>query len=294
MRVSDTMLSELNLASIQGGRERFAEAQEVASTGRRVNRPSDDPVATGFARVQAARERRAAVMEKLTERAVANLDTVDNALGQVNDVLSRARELAIQGANDHYNASDRVNLADEIRSLRTQLLSLSNTQLDGEYVFSGLATRTAPFDDAGTYVGDGNLRQLELAPGQRLTVQLDGAEVFGAGPGGTNAFTTLDAIATALEADDHQGVHAMLADLSTVIEQSANARSKAGTRQEALLQAQAAAVRIRQDAQTTRASLVEANPFEAFSDLVKAENALRQAVSVAARIQPPSLLEQGG
>ena len=112
--------------------------------------------------------------------------------------------------------------------------------------------------------------------------------------GGTNPFTALDDLEAALNANDGDAIHASIGGLATSVDQVANGRANAGAHQQALQQAQAAAARVRDEAIRRRATLTEADPVEAFTDLVKAESALQQALAIAARMPPPSLVEMGG
>ncbi|HJL19626.1 MAG TPA: flagellar hook-associated protein FlgL [Sandaracinaceae bacterium LLY-WYZ-13_1] len=292
MRVSDSMMSELVQRGLEQNRQSYFEAQQVASTGVRVAKPSDDPVAAGLSRGTRSRERRYDTVAKLSAEGIERLQAVDDTLGQVGGVLSRARELAVLGSNDHLSASDRNDLATEVGALRQQLLSLANTKVGDEHVFGGLAVDAPPFDATGAFVGETTLREIEVGPGARVPVQVSGADVFGAT--GTDAFATLDTLAAALSADDRDAVHATLDELDATVAQAASGRTAAGLGQQRLAQAKAAAERLRQQAVERHAALTEADPFEAFSDLVKTENALREAVSIAARMPPPSLLEMGG
>ncbi|MGF1465927.1 MAG: flagellar hook-associated protein FlgL [Sandaracinaceae bacterium] len=291
MRVSDAMLGELNRAALAEGRAELAEAQRASSTGVRVAEPSDDPVLAARARQSRSTERRAEAIRSIASRAVTTLSTVDGVLGQVTEALSRARELAVQGGNDTLAAGDRAALAKEVRALRSQLIDLANTRVDGEYVFGGLAVDRPPFDATGAFQGSTVRRQLAPGPGVRLDVQLPGDAIFGVS-GGVDTFAALDALATALDADDGPAVRGAVAGLEGAVEQVADGRATLGVQQEALLQAEAVAGRVRDDAIAKTAGLVEADPLSTFTDLVKAENALRQAIAVAGRLTP-SLLGGG-
>ena len=279
MRVSDSMMHELATRGVANNRESLFEAQRVASSGMRVEKPSDDPVAASLARGTKSRERRSDAVAKISGEAVDRLQAVDDTL-------------AVQGANDHVSANDRTAMATEIAALRAELLNLGNTKIEGEYVFSGLSVDRAPFDATGAYLGETQLKEIEVGPGLRLATQVSAADIFGAS-GGTNPFTALDDLEAALRADDGDAIHASIGGLSASVDQIANGRASAGGQQQALMQAAAAAERVRDEAIRRRADLVEADPVESFTDLVKAEGALREALAIAARMPPPSLAEMG-
>jgi flagellar hook-associated protein 3 FlgL len=288
------MIHDLVTGGLAASRESHFRAQSVASSGMRVEKPSDDPVAAGEARGLRSIERRRDAVAKTSAEAIDRLQQVDETLGQAGGLLTRVREIALMGANDHTSPLDRAVMADEVASLRQQLSSLANTRVDGEYVFSGLATDRPAFDATGAFTGEATLRQIEVGPGLRLPTQVSGAEVFGGAGGGVDAFATLDALEAALRADDPDAVHALLDDVEGAVGQVAQGQASVGHAQGALMQARAVAERARDEALRRRAELTEADPVEAFTDLVKTEQALREALAIAARMPPPSLVEMGG
>lgn len=291
MRVSDSMLGELNLTSIDRARADLAEAQRTAQTGVEVEKPSDDPVKAALARSSRSLVKRTETLERLSADARSGLEAVDQTLAAVNNAVTRARELAVQGANDSVSAADRANLATEVRSLRSQLLDLANTQVNGEFIFGGLETGVAPYDALGAYQGSSAVRQLEVGVGLRVDTQVPGDQVFGSAGTGVNAFDTLEALAVALEADDATAVSLQIDQVAAVGDQIANAQARVGGQMDAVSQAGAIAARTKDNAVARTSRLTEADTYEAFSELVRAEAALERAISVAARIPPSGLLD---
>jgi len=294
VRVSDSMIHELSVRGLRARKADHFEAQQVASTGVRVQKPSDDPIAAARARGTRSAERRQDAIAQMSGEAIDSLHGVSDTLGHAADVASRVRELAVLGANDHLSADDRAGMAEEVSALRGELLALANTRVDGEHVFGGLAHDTPPFDAMGAYLGDTRVKEIEIGPGLRVPTQVPGDAIFGADAGGVPAFATFDALEAALRGDDPDAAHALLDDLDAVVSQIALGQARVGGRQQALQQAQRAAERTRDDAIGRRAELVEASPVEAFTELVRAENALREAISVASRLPGPSLVGSGG
>lgn len=287
MRVSDSMFNDLAVANLTARRAEQFDAQKVAQTGLEVEKPSDDPVAAAGARGARSQERRADAVYRVAGDALDRLEAVDGVLGEANGVITRAFELATLGANDTLSASDRATLAQEVSVLRDQLLALANTEIDGEHIFGGLATDRDPFDSDGAFVGSTTLREMEVGPGVRVSTMLSGQEAFDSG---VNAFAVLDQLEERLLADDGPGVHDLIGSIQAAGEQVAHVRSAGGATQRSLLQARAVAERTRDEAINRRSNLVEANPVEAFTELVRAQGALQQALAIAQQLPPPSLL----
>ena len=119
--------------------------QEQITTGKKVNRPSDNPVVVmkGMAyRMQV--DKIAQYQENLGE--VNNwLDSTDDALDHVGKALHRANELMVNAPTGTLTQKDREALLEEIKQLREQIQDLANTKVGDKYLFSGTKTETAPF-----------------------------------------------------------------------------------------------------------------------------------------------------
>lgn len=293
MRVSDAMFNRSVAQNIDLRRTETVEAQQAASTGVKVAEPSDDPVAAARARGLRSQEERAQTVVELSDEGASDLLALDSVLNDVGGVLSRVKELSVLGASDGVSTNERATLAGEVADLRQQLLALANAKIQGRYALGGLAHGAPPFDASGAFVGSTEVMEIDVGPGVRLPIQLAGASVFSGG--GVDTFGTLTALENALNANDRDGVRALLDDLDGSIGQVADQRGLVGNRVQSLRMASAAAARVRDDAMGRHATLVEGDPFETFSDLVRAENALRQALAMAARMQQmPSLLDASG
>ncbi|MFK7988964.1 MAG: flagellar hook-associated protein FlgL [Sandaracinaceae bacterium] len=290
MRVSDSMMNDLIHRGVDNAKSEMFEAQRVASTGMRVEKPSDDPIAASRSRAMASRERRAEAVAKQSAEGLDSMRAVDGVLSEAVGVVSRARDIAVQGANETFSTDDRVAMASEVRALRSQLLSLANTEIEGEYVFAGLATDRVPFAPDGAFLGDTGLREIEVGPGLRVSTQVSGAEIFTA-TGGIDTFGVLESVADALEGDDPDAVSGLLVDLGHVVSQISEGRASSGVAQQGLMQAESVATRAQDEANRARVATVSADPVEAFTELVRAEGALREAIAMASRMPPPSMLE---
>lgn len=157
------------------------------SSGKIYRRPSDAPVALTHAltlRTQLAttgQVKRNIVYANGWQRAT------ENVLQKVEERLERARTLAIQGANDSQNVETRRAIAEEIKGIMEEVVTLGNTRFGGRYIFGGTKTRGyqrghAPFvmNQDGTVDYNGNRQRLEIqvADGTKVAVNLDGDEAF--------------------------------------------------------------------------------------------------------------------
>lgn len=220
-------------ASTQIGslRQRAGELQQQVASGEKLSRSSDDPVAAARLRMLARRERLGSVDSANGDRAATGLKLTDGALGNIANVVIRARELATQAANATFSDSDRSMIAAEIDELRGSLLSIANTRdAAGHALFGGEVTGDAYAPDAaGTvnYVGTGTAPEVDLGEGQSVTGGLTGPEVFG------DLFALLADFSTALKGGAGDPVAASqdaLMRLDTGLEKVTTAQTVVGAR----------------------------------------------------------------
>jgi len=183
MRVSNDTLRSAFLAALDAAQRRVIDTQQKVSSGKRVNKPSDDPVAAArIAHLDASLSR--------LDQYKSNSDFARNQLGleesSLDDVISnlqRVRELALQGNNSTASDSDRKDIAAEIRQARDALLAVANTtDVDGRHLFGGYVESAAPFTTtaSGTvvYNGDQGQRTLQISDTRFVAINDSGSDVF--------------------------------------------------------------------------------------------------------------------
>jgi flagellar hook-associated protein 3 FlgL len=282
MRVTESRLMDLAGAGVSRARSQAARAAEELSSGERVTRSSDDPVAWAEGMRASARHAQSDGRGLAIARARERLVESDAALGGIGDALARARELAVQLGNDHFSAAERAGAADEMRALRAQILAHASARgSDGEYLFAGGAGGTAPFDPTtGAYLGDAARRSVEVGEGGQLAVATVSGEVLTTAAG-VDVLPVLDTLIAALDGNDAAGVRASLTDLVTATEQVAAARTDVGARMATLDRADEA----RQDFELRLAEshehAVGADPVDAASRFADAQSALAAARAAA-------------
>jgi flagellar hook-associated protein 3 FlgL len=164
----------------------------------------------------------------------------------VNELLQHAKELAIKGKNGTLNQDGRNAIATEVQQLQQQLLQISNTNINGQYIFSGFKSDTKPYtldasqpgaDPVATYAGDTNVRSVQISEDATLVIQSRGDQVFqGDGTASTvDLFQTLADLETALRAGnlddtDPASVGAQLDNLDTGIAQVNNETASIGAK----------------------------------------------------------------
>lgn len=141
-RISTSLFYHTGLTAMETHADKLLQIQEQLSSGKRVNTPSDDPVAvTKLHNLNKS----IATIDQFVENgryAKSQLELEDTVLDDATSVLQRARELAIQTMNETYNPADRQATAEEIDQLIQHMLSLVNTRNpEKELLFAGLKSK---------------------------------------------------------------------------------------------------------------------------------------------------------
>lgn len=168
--------------------------QDRISTGKRVQRASDDPVAAVMSEAAQNRLSRAQVDQRAIEASRTSLRQSESALGHAGELIQDVRELFLKAGNATYGSREFQNIAQEIEGLRERLLGVANQKDSaGRTLFGGLGGSATPFVEAyGPGAGgvrfDGQRGQ-EAAGNNSLPQTMDGALVFMRVPPGNGSFT---------------------------------------------------------------------------------------------------------
>lgn len=185
MRISSSMQyynSKENMLSIQ---EDLYSLQSQLSSGQKVVKPSDDPVAA--ARILLAQQSINANKQDMSAQGTASsqLAITEAALGNVSNLLLSTYSSAVQGGNGSYSDADRKSIANDLRANLQSLVDRANSRsATGDFVFGGYRSNTVPFSVIDTptayaqYNGDGGTQKLQVDSSTTIAVTENGSEVF--------------------------------------------------------------------------------------------------------------------
>jgi flagellar hook-associated protein 3 FlgL len=156
MRITNNMVSDRVIADLQARYAQMANTQLQISTGRRVNQPSDDPIAAAQERLRQSELSGIQASQTSVTSTQSWLAQTETSLTEVQKVLSRANELALTGATGTMSQDNRNAIAAEIDQLITAAKESLNAKVGGDYIFSGTRSDTAPYATAtgDAYQGD--------------------------------------------------------------------------------------------------------------------------------------------
>lgn len=188
MRVTDKMKQGQISSSLQKNRTELSTLQNQASTGKRIAKPSDDPIAAAKILANRTENKNLEQFDKGIFNAKTFLESTEATLSQLGETLVRAKELAIQGASDTNGGTPREMIAAEVEQINNSVLEMSNRRFGERYLFAGHKTLAPPFNRNGEYSGDDGEIKIGTNKGAFITMNLTGDKVFlgrGVGKDGT-------------------------------------------------------------------------------------------------------------
>jgi len=216
MRITDATLANRVITSINESKARLGKLQTILSTGKRINKPSDDPLRISSALNLKGKLKDIDQYLRNVQTASTWIDLTTQTLSGVTDVLNNAKTIALRESNITSTPDSKRTSAQEVRNLKSQLLNLANTSYGGRYLFAGTKTLTQPLTEDGTYNGDEGEINLQIGEKQTLTINASGSEVF---KGDEDIFSVLSDLESALENSDTQDINNQLERLKVCFQQ---------------------------------------------------------------------------
>ncbi|MDN5316901.1 flagellar hook-associated protein FlgL [Thermoanaerobacterium thermosaccharolyticum] len=293
MRVTNNMLVMNFMSDYNSNLERLQKDQNMLSTGKKVSKPSDDPVAVANILKIKTEIARNDAYTKNTDDAKSWLSLTDTALGQIGDLLQNARELAVQGSNGTMTQSDMQSIAAQVDQIKQQLIQVGNTQYNGRYIFAGYKTDTKPFSDGSNgYAGDDGVIQFEIgAGGNTLQVNVTGDKVFDVTSGTSKLLNVMDNLSNALKSGDNQTVSNIIGDIDNQLQNVLAIRADAGAKANRI---DLTANRLSDDNYNFTALLSknqDADIAQVITNLKMDDNVYRASLAAGAMIIQPSLVD---
>jgi len=236
LRVTPGMMQSQLMRNINHNLTRMSSQQNELSTGRRLNKPSDDPVGITYSLRYRSELAMNEQYDKNVSQAKSQLDHVDTVVGQLNDIVQRAQELCIQALNGTNPQTALDAIAVEIGQIYEQAITIGNDQLNGKFIFNGQMTDKAPYDATTAYTAtapesDDQLINVRFSAGVSVPINVTGGEVFGKTTDSDNLFKTLKDIQNALTPTANKtALENAYGRLNTRYDQIINVRSEVGAR----------------------------------------------------------------
>jgi flagellar hook-associated protein 3 FlgL len=293
-RVTEGMMSRRLLTELNYSTSRIATTQRQLASGKRLEVPSDDPLATHTSLRLRGELEAIAQDQRTIGDATGWLDTTEGSLQQITELVHRARELTVQAGNGSLNQADLDKIANEIDQLTETAKSAANASYGGRYVLSGTLTDTPPYlaGAVDAYQGDVGTIARQIGPGVAVQVNTLGSDVLGSGGADGRFLSTLRTIATDLRAGNTNALRTTaLTALEANLEDVTSARGVVGALTNRL---EAAAERLGQVEVSATALLSETEDTDvaqALIDLTTQQSVYQAALRSGSALIQPSLLD---
>lgn len=205
MRVTQLMISQQFVSSLQKNNSKMAVTQAQISSGRKFEKVSDSPAAALKGMSLRSSMVQLEQYKKNAEDGMDWLNTADDALGKLTDVLQRARELTVQASNDTNDGNTRETIAVEMRTLQQQISDYANAPFGDGYLFSGKTANIPPYIDGVLQQTDLDGKQWNIGQGNNVKVNVHAGSIFGFLAEDKNLYDTIGAIAQTLENGENPG-----------------------------------------------------------------------------------------
>lgn len=252
MRVTTKMLSQSLINNVNTNLNKMEKYQNQLSSGKIINRPSDNPVATSRLLVaQSALKAQEQYSSNMKESANW-LDTVDGALDSVGNILQRAREIAVTGASGTLASGSMGALADEIDNMVAELVQTANSSYADRYLFGGGKTGRPPFEITGrdnrskitavqfiskkfdkSLLAETYSRKVEIEAGVKIDIAC-GKTAFHTDTNGNTeinaVFNKLIELREKLDAGDQNAINPLIGDIDKYIDNVLSERAVGGAK----------------------------------------------------------------
>lgn len=296
MRISNKTVYDTITQNLAGSSSAMFRANQVISTGKKINRLSDDPV--GLVSVLSLRSSLEYIgqLERNINMGKSWLNMDETALTQVEDILSQAKALTIQMSSANVGENERSNSAGVAEGFLQQVLSLANTMVDGRYIFAGTDTDTAPFElsEDGSdvaYNGNHNEFAIEIAKGIRVDVSRNGKGLFGDDAPAGSIFKTLIDLKQSLQTNNVEGIRESMEGLDGHMDHIRAMTAETGSKLNRLDLKAGIIKDLRLTYLDRKSQIEDADIAEAIMDLKAKELAYQAALNSSAKVIQMSLVD---
>ncbi|WP_338788287.1 flagellar hook-associated protein FlgL [Metabacillus sp. FJAT-53654] len=289
MRVTQGMLATNSLRHLSQSYSNMGKYQDQLATGKKINRPSDDPVVAIKGMYYRTNLTEVEQYKRNLSEAYQWMESSESGIEHATQVIQRVRELVVKGNTGTNSPEDLKAIGVEIGQLKEDLANVANTQVAGRYIFNGTKTDSAPvtIDDSGISVDMNTAAfNVEVSNGVKLKVNINPTNVFG-----SELFNTLQSIEDALNSGSIESGDEFLSKIDEHFDVMSAERSEIGARYNRL---EMIDTRI-QDQEIIASRILSENEDadieRVITDLTIQESIHRASLAVSSKIIQPSLMD---
>jgi flagellar hook-associated protein 3 FlgL len=295
MRITFNSQFRDGAAGIATASENLIEAQRQVSTGKRLNKVSDDPSAATIAVTERNALGAVEQYERTSNGVASRLTVIDTVLSDVIQTLTKVQSSALSGRGTTKSTEQRAAIAMELSGLRSALLDNFNTSFQGTHVFAGANSTTQPYTMApdgsvNPYAGSTTELDVEIGDGRTVTMAFDGSAIVQGGDA-EHLFDALDDLITAVEGGDEAGITTGIAAMERAFNRATTAQSRLGNDMNEIDSQKLRLQQMKLSSNERLAKLESANMAEAITNMAHADAAYQAALGAVSSATRVSLLD---
>jgi len=291
MRVTQNMVFNNFLRDINKNRNEMAQVESDLSSGQRVRKPSDDPIAFQSSRIINGNIQKNEQFQSNINSGLRQGRTAQQAMSGIVDNLIKLKEIMVKGANSTYSESERKNMADQLSGIRNDIINSLNQKYGNRYLFAGTNSGSQPFQISGSMVTNNSndkAPNIVAGDGVKIDISITGKQI--ADVNGQDMFTLIGNMEQALRNNDTQAINNMIPKTDDLVEHVSNLSSKLGDNINRMdfMNQQYDSIKIIQKSNTSE--LLDTDYAVAYSKLQKNQIAYKSAMAVHSKMFESTLL----
>ncbi|WP_141604115.1 flagellar hook-associated protein FlgL [Terrilactibacillus laevilacticus] len=294
MRITQGMMSGNILQQLNNGYGKLADYQQQLASGKKITRPSQDPVVATLGIGYRSDTSAVDQYERNVTDAYKWLDSSDSALSEADDALQRIRELTVQASNGTNNPDDRESILQEIHQMKQQLGTIGNTQVGDQYIFNGSSTSQKPINidpttgKVTTQFGPNQVVNIDVNTGIKMQVNVDPTSAFS-----QSLFDDLDDLETTLKDQNATGdqLNAFLGKIDSHLSNISAAQADLGAKTNRMDMIKNRLEDQKQSATKLMSTNEDAQYEETIVKLTTQQSVYNAALSVGAKAMQPTLVD---
>jgi flagellar hook-associated protein 3 FlgL len=295
MRVTFNAQNRNSTAGLEGAATRLLEFQRQVSTGKRVEKPSDDPAATLGSIAEHAETAAIDQYARATDSVGSRLLVIDTVLSDLITQIERGQVSALSARGTTKTQLQRDAAARELEGIRDTIFGDMNSQFNGTYVFSGTNSTVAPFTRVGNgpisaYAGSTSEMVVDIDQQRDVKIAFDG-QLVTQGSDAQDIFVEFDNLITAVRAGDDAGIDAGMDALKRMFDRVSTAQGRVGADLRTIDEHKVRLSDERRASVKRLSSLEDANLAEAITGMAQADAAYRAALGAVNSTTRMSLMD---
>jgi flagellar hook-associated protein 3 FlgL len=294
MRVVFNSAFDNGLRAVTQAAESLSEAQRQVASGRRIGRPSGDPLGTVTAISEYGTRDRLDAFKATGDAAESRLSVADSVMSDIITQLTSAQTTTLAARGSSPTQAQRTAAANELLAIRDAIMGDVNTRFQGEYLFSGSEVTVPPFAASGSgftaYQGDSTPSRVEVKDGRTVASGFDGGRIFQGGDP-TDVLTVLTDLSAAVLAGDSTGIASGVDALQRAFDRATAAQAEIGNDLKIIENSRLSLSDDRLGVTARLSSIEDADLAKAASSLSQAETAYRAALTSMSTVGKMSLMD---